>query len=96
MTRLPLACLLALALGTAALAQPATTSGTTSHTTTGLAKPPAGTTPRLHKKLNHTNASNLGDNTPTLPQVALHPEATIGSPVPIAGPGGTARTPTGD
>jgi len=91
---------LAIALGVlpagGALAQTPVSSGTATTQQTGISKPPPGTTPPGPKRLNQSNASVLGNNTPTLPQIALHPTATIGSPVPIAGPGGTTRNATGD
>lgn len=90
-----MACVLAVALGGSALAQ-TVTSGTTTSNNTGIANPPPGTAAPQPKRLTHSNASVLGNNTPTLPQIALHPTATIGSPVPIAGPGGTTRNETGD
>ncbi len=88
---------LAIALGSllpagSVLAQ---TSGTTTQQT-GISKPPPGTAPPQTKRLDQSNASVLGNNTPTLPQIALHPTATVGSPVPIAGPGGTTRNATGN
>ena len=83
---------LAVALGSAAMAQQ-DTNGTT---TTGIAKPPPGMVPPQPHKLDRNNPSSPGSNIPTLPQVALHPDATIGSGVPLAGPGGTSRNPTGD
>ena len=89
------ACLVALGLGGAAMAQESSTGTTTSHNT-GIAQPPPGTAAPAPKRLDHTNASVQGNNTPTLPELARQPEATIGSPVSIAGPGGTARTPAGD
>jgi hypothetical protein len=91
---------LALALGSSilplssALAQPV--GGTTTQQPTGISKPPPGTSPAGPKRLDQSNSSILGNNTPTTPQIALHPTATIGSPVPIAGPGGTTRNATGD
>jgi len=101
MYRRILACGLAVALGVAlfgalggdALAQ--TAVGTTTQQT-GISKPPPGMVPPAPKRLDHSNSSVLGNNTPTLPQIALHPTATIGSPIPIAGPGGTTRNATGD
>jgi hypothetical protein len=90
---------LAIALGSvaplsSALAQ--TSVGGTTTQQTGISKPPPGTAPAGPKRLDQSNASVLGNNTPTLPQIALHPTATVGSPVPIAGPGGTTRNATGD
>jgi hypothetical protein len=102
MNRKIMAYVVAVALGSAmggamcggAVAQTVTSNSTT--TNTGIAKPPPGTSAPLPKRLTHSNASVLGNNTPTLPQIALHPTATIGSPVPIAGPGGTTTSQTGD
>jgi hypothetical protein len=85
----------AMALGGSALAQPAL-NGTTTTQPNGISKPPPGTVPPSPKRLDHTNSSVLGNNTPTLPQIALHPTATIGSSIPIAGPGGTSSNPTGN
>lgn len=101
MIRLPLACVLALAVGSAALAQSTGDSATTSSkattkTKTGIAKPPAGTTAPAPEKFNPNDNSAIGANVPTLPQIALHPQATIGSGVPIAGPGGSTATPVGN
>ncbi|MCB5945375.1 hypothetical protein [Acidocella sp. KAb 2-4] len=98
MTRLPLAFVLAMALSGAAVAQTQTTTGTATTKgtqSTGIAKPPPGTTAPAPKKRNKDNYSNIGANVPTLPTVAQHPTGTIGSEVPIAGPGGTTQAPTG-
>ncbi len=102
MIRLSLACMLALAVGSAALAQStevagsASSSGTTK-SETGLAKPPAGTTARAPVKFNHNNDNTgIGANVPTLPQIALHPDVIIGSGSPIAGPGGSTGSPVGN
>jgi hypothetical protein len=93
MYRKILAVTLAIALGGTALAQ---TASSTTTQQTGISKPPPGTSPPSSRRINHSaNPSVLGNNTPTIPQIALHPTATIGSPVPIAGPGGTTRSPTG-
>ncbi len=94
MSRFILAGILAASLGGAAMAQPI--NGTTTTQPTGISKPPPGTQPVAPKRLDHSNSSVLGNNDPTLPQIALHPTATIGSPVPVAGPGGTSANPTGD
>jgi hypothetical protein len=91
MTRIFLAALLAVAMGSAALAQP--NSSTTETGTPG--KPPAGA-PVPPQSTRHDANSAIGANVPTLPQVALHPTATIGSPVPLAGPGGTTKNATGN
>jgi hypothetical protein len=99
MNRIILTSLLALALGGAAMAQTSSanlSSGTTTQNKTGIAKPPPGTVPPSPRRINRMSGSQLGNNTPTLPQIALRPSATIGSPVPIAGPGGTSRNPTGN
>ncbi|MDR3506197.1 MAG: hypothetical protein P4L52_08120 [Acidocella sp.] len=100
MTRLPLACVFVLALSGAAFAQTsATTTGSATTTKsggqTGIAKPPAGTLPPQHFKRSDSDFSNLGGNVPTLPTIAQHPTATIGSPVEISGPGGTTQSPVG-
>lgn len=96
MNRIILAGLLAVALGGSAMAQ--TTAGTASNNTTtnnkvNLAKPPPGTAPPSTKKP-RTKSNNL-NNTPLTPQIAIQPGPTIGSPVPINGPGGTSTNPTG-
>ncbi|WP_297370615.1 hypothetical protein [Acidocella sp.] len=70
------------------------TSGTVSHNT-GVAKPPANA-PLPKPKPKHDKNSGIGVNVPTTPQIALHPQATIGSNVPMAGPGGTTATGTGN
>jgi hypothetical protein len=100
MTRLPLACVLALALAAAASAQTTSNASANAETTkkgeqTGIAKPPPGTLPPQHFKRNPADFSNLGGNVPTLPTIAQHPTATIGSPVEISGPGGTTQSPVG-
>jgi hypothetical protein len=84
------------ALGSTAMAQTELNNGTTTTQPTGISKPPPGTSPTQPKRLDRTNSSVLGNNTPTLPQIALHPTATIGSSIPIAGPGGTSSNPTGN
>jgi len=102
MIRLSLACMLALAVGSAALAQSSDVAGSASssgstRSKTGLAKPPAGTTAQAPVKFNHNNDNTgIGANVPTLPQIALHPDATIGSGSPIAGPGGSSASPVGN
>ena len=99
MTRLPLACAFVLAMSSVAFAQTftnATGSATTKGTEqTGIAKPPAGTLPPQPKKRNPADYSNIGANVPTLPTIAQHPTATIGSEVQIVGPGGTSQSPVG-
>ncbi len=62
----------------------------------GIATPPSGTVPPQPKRLNHSNASTPGNNTPNLPELARQPDAPIGSPVTIAGPGGTVSHPLGN
>ncbi len=62
---------------------------------TGIAKPPPGTAAPSPKRIDPINGPQLGNNTPTLPQIARHPMATIGSPTPIAGAGGTSKYPVG-
>jgi hypothetical protein len=107
MNRILLAGVLAVALGGGAMAQTSTdsstsTSGTSSSASTsnstsgnkvGLAKPPAGTSPPSTKK--PRGSTNLLNNTPLTPQIAIQPGPTVGSPVPISGPGGTSPNPTG-
>lgn len=100
MIRLPLALFLACSISCAAFAQTATGSAqitanpNSSVVQPGVAKPPAGTAePKPNKKRPGTNATL--PNNPTLPQIALHPTGTIGSPVPIAGAGGTTKSATG-
>ncbi len=107
MKRVFLASLLAAALGGGAMAQTAPTASVSagagssanlsSSTTkkTGIAKPPPGTAAPSPKRIDPINGPQLGNNTPTLPQIARHPTATIGSPVPIAGAGGTSKYPVG-
>jgi hypothetical protein len=100
MIRVPLGVILAFAFGGAALAQ--TTSGSVqvpadpngSVVQPGIAKPP-GTAPVKKSTKQRPGTSPTLPNDPTLPQVALHPTATIGSPVPIAGAGGTTKAATG-
>jgi hypothetical protein len=101
MKRVMLVGLLALAWGGNALAQ--TGAGNTSANLsggvtkqTGIAKPPRGVVPPQPRHTDRLSGPRLGNNTPTLPQIALHPTATIGSPVPIAGPGGSSKFPTGN
>ncbi len=101
MIRVSLGVILAVGLGGTALAQ-STATGSAEITANpnssvvqpGIARPPAGhelQTPRKQRP----GTSPVLPNDPTLPQIALHPTATIGSPVPIAGPGGTTRSPVG-
>ncbi|WP_298284891.1 hypothetical protein [Acidocella sp.] len=69
-------------------------SGTVSHNS-GVATPPANA-PGPKAKPKPDVHSGIGVNVPTTPQIALHPQATIGSNVPMAGPGGTTATGTGN
>lgn len=101
MIRVSLGVILAMGLGSAALAQstapgPAevTANPNSSVVQPGIARPPAGHAAQRSAK-QRPGTSPVLPNDPTLPQVALHPTATIGSPVPIAGPGGTTNSPTG-
>ncbi len=100
MIRMPLSVVLACVFGSAALAQTAagsaqiTANPNSSVVQPGIAKPPAGTAAAKPSK-QAPGASPTLPNDPTLPQIALHPTATIGSPVPIAGPGGTTKSATG-
>lgn len=105
MNRIFLAGLLAVTLGGGAMAQTSTdsstggtsssasTSNSTSGNKVGLAKPPAGTSPPSTKK--PRGSTNLLNNTPLTPQIAIQPGPTVGSPVPISGPGGTSPNPPG-
>jgi hypothetical protein len=100
MIRVPMGVVLAFAFGGAALAQTAagsaqiTANPNGSVVQPGIAKPPAGkAAPKSAKQ--RPGTSPALPNVPTLPQIALHPTATIGSPVPIAGPGGTTKSATG-
>lgn len=61
----------------------------------GLAKPPAGMAPITPPTQQPKGVPANMANNPTLPQAALQPSATVGSPVPIAGAGGTTKTVTG-
>lgn len=100
MIRVPLGVVLACMFGGAAFAQNAagsvqiTGNPNGSVVQPGIAKPPLGTvTQKSGKKRPGTSPALPND--PTLPQIALHPTATIGSPVPIAGAGGTTKSATG-
>lgn len=90
---------LALASGQAAMAQTSNAgpdNPNSSVVTPGVAKPPASAPkPKGKTKAQPTGSTAVWANQPTLPQVALHPTATIGSPVPIAGQGGTTKAITG-
>jgi hypothetical protein len=91
-----LTCVLSIALVGTALGGSAMAQSASSTTTkTGIAKPPPGYAPPQPRRLNSTTGGGTLANTPTLPQIALRPTATVGSPVPVAGPGGSSRTPTG-
>ena len=100
MIRVPLALFLVCSWGGGALAQtasgsvqvPANPNG--SVVQPGIAKPPA-TAPVKKSAKQRPGTSPALPNDPTLPQVALHPTGTIGSPVPIAGAGGTTKSATG-
>ena len=91
---------LACAVGGAAFAQTAsgsaqvTANPNSSVVQPGVAKPPAGTAAPKSKK-HRAETKPVLPNDPTLPQIALHPTATIGSPVPVAGAGGTTKAATG-
>ncbi len=102
MIRVCLGVVLAVGLGSAALAQSSATGSTeltndpnSSVVQPGIAKPPSDAPKPAHVKRQPTGSSAVWANQPTLPQIALHPTATIGSPVPIAGPGGTTKAVTG-
>lgn len=100
MIRVPLAMLLACSFSGAAFAQTATGSAqitanpNSSVVQPGVVKPPTGTAvPKPTKQRPGTSPTLPND--PTLPQIALHPTGTVGSPVPIAGAGGTTKSATG-
>ncbi len=102
MIRVSLGVILAAGLGGVALAQSAPPGSTgaadnpnASVVQPGIAVPPGSVSKPAHVKRQPTGSSAIWANQPTLPQVALHPTATIGSPVPIAGPGGTTKAVTG-
>lgn len=62
----------------------------------GIAKPPAGIPSTTSSGKQQMGVPPNMANNPTLPQVAMHPSATVGSPVPIAGPGGTTNSVAGN
>lgn len=94
-TRIFLAMLLAAALGTAAAAQTVTTN-TGIGTQAGTAGKPPAKAPVTPVRVRHDVNSAIGANVPTLPQIALHPTATIGSGTALVGPGGTSSETTGN
>lgn len=103
MRRLSLAVVLALSAASGALAQVSTggnaqvnnTGGPNSSVVQpGLAKPPAGSTPAPVPKQQVGVPPNMANN-PTSAQIAVQPSATVGSPVTVAGAGGTTKAPTG-
>lgn len=61
----------------------------------GLAKPPASVAPVTPPAEPQKGVPANMANNPTLPQAALQPSPTVGSPVPVAGAGGTTKTVTG-
>lgn len=104
MRRLSLAVVLALSAASAALAQVSTGGNAqvndnngpnSSVEQPGLAKPPAGSAPAPVPKQQVGVPPNMANN-PTSPQIAVQSSATVGSPVPIAGAGGTTSVPAGN
>jgi hypothetical protein len=93
LNRLCAASLILTLCASGALAQ-TSTSGTVKNNT-GLATPPA-TLPQTPQKPKHDENSAIGANVPTTPQIALHPQPTIGTTTPLAGPGGNTSTGTGN
>lgn len=104
MRRLGLALVLALSSAGVAAAQSNMTTGNaqindnpnSSVVQPGIAKPPAGMSPPAPTGKQQVGVPPNMANNPTSSQLALHPSATVGSPVPIAGPGGTTSTATGN
>lgn len=103
MQRLGLAVVLALSAASAAMAQVSTSGNAqvnnnggpnSSVVQPGLAKPPAGSVPAPAPKQQVGVPPNMANN-PTSAQIAVQPSAPVGSPVPIAGAGGTTKAPTG-
>lgn len=105
MRRLGLAVVLALGGASAALAQVSTTGSAqlndsngpnSSVVQPGIAKPPAGAPTQMPSGMSPNMAMppNMANN-PTSPQIALQPSTKVGSPVPIAGAGGTSSAPVG-
>jgi hypothetical protein len=92
MTRVFLLSILGLSLGSAALAQ--TTPPANAYTAAGGSKAKSSliTQGQVPVKTNKNDNSAIGANVPTVPQIALHPEAPIGSGTPLAGPGGTVKS----
>lgn len=99
MRRLSLAVVLALSAASAALAQVSTggnaqVNPNSSVVQPGLAKPPAGSVPTPAPQQQVGVPPNMANN-PTTAQIAARPSAAVGSPVPIAGAGGTTSAPSG-
>ena len=105
MRRLSLAMVLALGAANVALAQSSTTGNAqidnngnnpnSSVVTPGLARPPANAPTTPPSATQPVGVPPNMANNPTTPQVALRPGATVGSPVPVAGAGGTTSATTG-
>lgn len=102
MRRLGLAVALAFSATSMAMAQNNATSSAqinnnpnSSVVTPGLARPP-GTEPSPPANMGQPVGvpANMANN-PTTPQIAVRPGATVGSPVPVAGAGGTTSATTG-
>ena len=105
MRRLSLAVVLALSAASTALAQVSAGGNAqvnnnggpnSSVVQPGLAKPPAGSvpTPAPVPKQQVGVPPNMANN-PTSAQIAVQPSATVGSPVTVAGAGGTTKAPAG-
>lgn len=101
---LAMAVVLALGAGGVALAQTNTTGNAqvskdggpnSSVVQPGLAEPPAGAVPVTPPAKQQKGVPVNMANNPTLPQAALQPSPTVGSPVPVAGAGGTTKAVTG-
>ncbi|HQT46561.1 MAG: hypothetical protein B7X08_04635 [Acidocella sp. 20-63-7] len=92
MTRLFLLSVLGLSLGGAALAQ--TSPPSQAYTSSGGNKPKSSLITEGEKatKTNKNDTSGTSANVPTVPQIALHPQAPIGSGTPMSGPGGTVKS----
>lgn len=105
MQRLGLAVALALSATSIAAAQENTTGNAqinnngnnpnSSVVQPGIAKPPAGAMAPTPPATQQVGVPANMANNPTTPQIALRPSATVGSPVPVAGAGGTTNATTG-
>lgn len=100
MIRVGVGVVLAMSLGGVALAQGTGAANVTDNPNNsvvqpGVAKPPANAPQPANVKPQPNGSSAVWANQPTLPQVALHPQATVGSTTPVAGPGGTTKARVG-